>query len=83
MVRKVLWYTIKYKMTLTGMATNTSRIECCLTSTVDAQIRRPSGSATHYKCRLQSGCESKQASVSAAQPMTCMLGRTFVLVSAV
>ena len=28
------------------------------------------------------GCESKQASVSAAQPMTCMLGRTFVLVSA-
>ena len=43
----------------------------------------PSGNATHCKCRLQSGSESKQASVSAAQPMTCILGSTFVLVSAV
>lgn len=49
----------------------------------DAQISSPSGNATHCKCRVQSGSESKQASVSAAQPMTCILGSTFVLVSAV
>ena len=65
-LRNALWYTMKYSTALTGMATNTSRIECCLTSTVDAQISSPSGSATHCKCRLQSGSESKQASVSAA-----------------
>ena len=73
---------MKYRITHTGMATKTSRMECCLTNTVDMLMTRPSGSMTHCRCRLRSGSESKQASVSAAQPMTCMLGSTFVLVSA-
>ena len=76
------WKETSHATTLYGMATNMSRIECCLTKTVEMQMSTPSGIMTHCKCRLRSPGDSQQAATRPTQPMTCMLGQTLVFVSA-
>lgn len=70
--------------TPTGKATTapqiTSRKECCFTNTVEAQMSSPMTTMgqRHFRSRRL----SKAAMQAPAQPTTCMLGSTLVLVSA-
>ena len=66
---------------LTTIPANRSRMECCFTNTVEAQMKTESTATPQRHLRNPQRAENAPA-VAAAQPMTCMLGRTFVFVSA-
>ena len=71
---------IRYSTNDSASAANTSRMECCLTNTVAAQIAAAmmtAGMRTFFKYLL-----SNVTASTAIQPTTCILGRTFVGVSA-
>ena len=67
---------------LIGKAAMISNTECCLTKTVETQMRTVMTASAACPCFVRNRSVFQRANVAASVPRTCMDGETFVFVSA-